>query len=105
MSLLRNPFVIPLVIAFIASVVGLIVAIAITYSDLNDAALPDSIWGAPHSYEFKNFVRRRTSGVVPFLDKTLRESLSNYDNVLGIEFDEDDGESTPVYDTGTIGAY
>ena len=64
MSLLRNPFVIPLFVAFVACVIGLIAAVAVTFSDINDAALPSSVWGRAHSYEFRTFMRQQTSGVV-----------------------------------------
>tara|TARA_B100000035_G_scaffold284123_1_gene266826 strand:+ start:2054 stop:2440 length:387 start_codon:yes stop_codon:yes gene_type:complete len=85
MSLLRNPFVIPLIVAFVASLVALIVSIVITYGDFNDAAVPDSIWGHSLSDEFRDFVRERTTGVVPLFEKRLQESLTGIDESLGIE--------------------
>lgn len=79
MSLLRNPFVIPLFVALVACLVGLIAAVAITFSDINDAALPSSIWGRAHSYEFREFLRRQTSGVVSSIDKRLEGSILGMD--------------------------
>jgi len=84
MSLLRNPFVLPIFVALIASVIALIAAVAVTFSDLNDAAVPDSVWGRSHSYEFRNFLRQRTSGVVSTIDKQLQGALSGINGATSV---------------------
>ena len=96
MSLLRNPFVIPIFVALIASVIALIAAVAVTFSDLNDAAVPDSIWGRSHSYEFRNFVRKRTSGVVSAIDKQLQGTVPGIDGDSSFSTTEGTSVAAPV---------
>ena len=106
MSLLRNPFAIPFVVAFIASVVALIVSLSITFSDWNDAAIPDSVWGPPHSYEFNNFVRQRTSGTVSSLEKQVDRSFYDIDDFVGIQQPSDvTPPSPPALPPGITGGY
>ena len=63
MGVLRNPFVVSLVIAVVASAIGLIAAVALTFSDINNAPVPARIMGRAYSDHFRAFVRKNTGGV------------------------------------------
>jgi len=63
MGVLRNPFVVSLVIALVAAVIALVAGVALTFSDLNDARVPDRIMGRTYSDHFRAFLRKKTGGI------------------------------------------
>ena len=73
MGALRNPFVTAFLVALVASVIALVAAVAVTFSDINDAAVPDSVWGRHHSDLFREFLRRASSGAVEYVDITASD--------------------------------
>ncbi len=73
MGVLRSPFFISFLVAVVAATVGLIAGVALTFTDLNDAPLPASIWGRSHSYEFRNFLRKATQQGYRYIENELED--------------------------------
>ena len=54
---LRNPFTLSIFVAFISLVLAFIVTIAITFSGLNDDAVPRSIFNNGYTDNYRAFIR------------------------------------------------
>jgi hypothetical protein len=98
MGVLRSPFFISTVVALIAAVIALVAGVALTFTDLNDAPVPASIWGRSHSYEFRNFIRTSTSGAIDYMERYANEAIDGIDG----QFEGATAPAPPLA-PGTIG--
>lgn len=98
MGVLRSPFFISIAVALVAAVIALVAGVALTFTDLNDAPVPASIWGRSHSYEFRNFIRTATSGAIDYMERYVNEAVDGIEGQF-----EGAAAPAPPLAPGTLG--